>query len=599
MLDLTSIRSITDAVIAFPLRTPTLPPATHTNMYILGTSALTLIDVASPYVDEQDRLYKYLHMRMEQGAYIERIILTHHHQDHIAGVQALVDRYQVPVYAHPANHDLVKFTIDHELNDGEHINISLAETSSSFHQWEVMHTPGHTKGHICLVNHQLSIGIIGDMLASKGSILIHPVEGHMRTYIQQLQRLQSLDLAQLLPSHGLPIMRSDHLIQKYIQHRLMREQKILHALPFVSTSTHSITTPQNTSPEVNHIQLTHGKVSDTNSLGYSLKELVELAYDDAPAIVKKGKNGGLAGLSAEAHLIKLVEDGYAYHHIDQVSQTSVWRRSIADDCLAASMQLHPIQKLDQVMTTLRQKCSWDAKQTLQSLKRYLLEESYEVLDALNHEEDWQSHRDELGDLLLQIIFQSKIREEKDQFALNDVIGAIYEKMIRRHPHVFTHNVYLSEKEAATQWQKIKAEEKKRDGIKKPKGILDTVPKNIPALLHAQLLGEKAAHVGFEWPDLQGPLDKVMEEYHEVLEAIESGIDKEIIAEVGDLLFSIVNVCRHLKISPETALQHSSYVFYKRFSHIEKKLRQTNKRWEDVDLIQLEHYWQEAKELQSK
>ncbi|MFN3197043.1 MAG: nucleoside triphosphate pyrophosphohydrolase [Bradymonadia bacterium] len=230
-------------------------------------------------------------------------------------------------------------------------------------------------------------------------------------------------------------------------------------------------------------------------------------------------------------------------------------------------------------------CPWDQKQTLDSIRRYLLEETYETLDALDSG-DVDAHRDELGDLLMQVVFHGQIRHEEGRFDVADVSQAISDKMVRRHPHVFGDTVYETEEELKRAWSKAKTKEGRVS-------VLDGVPKALPALLRAFQLGNKAASVGFDWPNVEGVVDKIAEEARELTEAKTLG-PEAIEHEMGDLLFSMVNLCRHMKIDPETALQKANLRFEGRFRHVEAGLKAENRTPDDAEIDELEARWQAAK-----
>lgn len=258
---------------------------------------------------------------------------------------------------------------------------------------------------------------------------------------------------------------------------------------------------------------------------------------------------------------------------------------------------HAVGRLARLMHTLRAPggCPWDGEQTLQSLKPYLLEEAYEVLHALEAG-DTNDHKEELGDLLLQVVFQSEIRSESDEFCLSDVAEAIYAKLVRRHPHVFGESAGAENaKEAYGSWEKIKAAERAESG-QRQKGTLDGVPDALPALLRAYRIGEKASSVGFDWNSEDGAVDKLKEELGELQELLTSpSTERERIEEeFGDLLFATVNIARHLKIDPETALRQATFKFQRRFNFIEEALRRDGQHVSDTDLEGLEALWNQAK-----
>ena len=230
-------------------------------------------------------------------------------------------------------------------------------------------------------------------------------------------------------------------------------------------------------------------------------------------------------------------------------------------------------------------CPWDREQDLGTLRHYLVEEAYEVLEVMDGE-DADAHCEELGDLLLQIVFQAQIRREEGAFDLSDVIRSISDKMERRHPHVFGDEEVEDSAAVETRWEEIKKQEGKG-------GVLD-VPSHLPALMQAEKLGKKAAKVGFDWQDEAGPLAKLEEELMELKQALASGEKAAIEAELGDLLFAGVNVGRHAGIRPELALLGTVRRFKERFTHITRRLAETGRTPESASLDELDALWEEAK-----
>ena len=254
-------------------------------------------------------------------------------------------------------------------------------------------------------------------------------------------------------------------------------------------------------------------------------------------------------------------------------------------------------------------CPWDLEQSLRTLKPYLLEESYEALDAIDAlgpaadalpgqspptpNDAIADHRDELGDVLLQVVFQARIAAEMGWYDAHDVATAIADKMVRRHPHVFAEDPSQSVQTAddvVQQWQQIKDQE--RGATKAPKSALDGVPRHMPALQQGRKLGKKAAKTGFDWPDVQGPLAKVDEELAELREAIAAGDIDAIEDELGDVLFALTSVARKTGTDPEQALHRTLKKFKRRFAHVEAQLRAAEQ--SSAPLPQLERWWQEAK-----
>lgn len=253
-------------------------------------------------------------------------------------------------------------------------------------------------------------------------------------------------------------------------------------------------------------------------------------------------------------------------------------------------QTFDLEPLEDVIKTLRSPdgCPWDIVQTHKSLRRNLIEEVYEVIEAIDLEDE-KLLCEELGDLLMQVVFHARMAEEAKMFSMQDVIDGITEKLIRRHPHVFGDVNVKDAGEVLTNWEAIKRAEKKDRT-----SVLDGIPKDLPALMSAYKLQHKAAKVGFDWPDIDPVWDKLEEELHELEEAIADGKVEKIEEELGDVLFTVVNIARFLKIDAEVALTGTNRKFKKRFSYIEAKVKAKHQRWENLSLIDLDELWQEAK-----
>jgi nucleoside triphosphate diphosphatase len=237
-------------------------------------------------------------------------------------------------------------------------------------------------------------------------------------------------------------------------------------------------------------------------------------------------------------------------------------------------------------------CPWDRAQDLLTLRTYLIEEAYEVIEAVEHE-SVAEHKEELGDLLLQVVFQAEIRREEGAFDAADVAHAIADKLVRRHPHVFGGESAAGADQALMRWEEMKAKEKAG------RSVLSGVPRTLPALLRAQRVQEKAQQVGFDWPSVEGPLDKVHEELRELEAAIRENDKAAIEHELGDALFSLVNVARFLDVSAEDALRASLDRFSQRFAHVEAGIRAKNKTLKESTLEEMEALWQEAKALEGR
>ena len=252
-----------------------------------------------------------------------------------------------------------------------------------------------------------------------------------------------------------------------------------------------------------------------------------------------------------------------------------------------------IQPLVDVMRTLREPggCPWDREQTHASIRSNMIEEVYEYLEAVDAE-DTEGMREELGDILMQIVFHARMAEEAGRFDLQDVIDEVVDKLIRRHPHVFGETKVTGSDEVLVNWEAIKKTEKTER-----KHVLDGVTQGLPALLRAYKLQSKAAKVGFDWPDVKGVWDKVQEELAELQEALASGDRAAAENELGDVLFALVNYARHQKIEPEVALNGTNNRFAKRFAHVESCVEASGKAWQDFSLDELDQFWDEAKRLE--
>ena len=260
-----------------------------------------------------------------------------------------------------------------------------------------------------------------------------------------------------------------------------------------------------------------------------------------------------------------------------------------------------IETLLAIMARLRDPdggCPWDLEQDFASIAPYTIEEAYEVADAIERG-DRDELKDELGDLLLQVVFHARMAEEEGSFAFADVVRAICEKMIRRHPHVFGDEGERSAGEVKGRWEEIKAEEKAAKGAKQA-SILDDVPLALPALMRAIKLQNRAARVGFDWPDTSQVIDKLNEEMLELSAELAKGGDADRLEdEMGDLLFVYANLARHLKVDPEAALRRANAKFRRRFGRIEEKLAADGRKPEDSTLEEMDALWNEAKAEERK
>jgi len=249
-----------------------------------------------------------------------------------------------------------------------------------------------------------------------------------------------------------------------------------------------------------------------------------------------------------------------------------------------------ITQLRQIVAALRAPggCPWDREQTHESLRGALVEECYEVIDAIERSDD-RNLREELGDLLLHVVMQAQMADERGVFTLEEVAAGICEKMIRRHPHVFGGQLAETSSDVLRQWEQIKREEKGGSG-----SLLDGLPKTFPSLLRAQNAQKKAARVGFDWPEAEPVFGKIGEEVSEIREAMASGTESRIEAEIGDLLFTAVNLARKLGVDAETALAGATNRFIGRFQFIESELARDGRKVEEASLEELDRIWEKAK-----
>ena len=264
---------------------------------------------------------------------------------------------------------------------------------------------------------------------------------------------------------------------------------------------------------------------------------------------------------------------------------------------------HWFEKLVAIQKRLRDPdgCPWDREQTHHTLRTYLIEEAYEVLDALESGDD-EKFVEELGDLLLQVTFHSQIAAEEGRFEVSDVIRAVHEKMIRRHPHVFGEKRAKDSAEVLKHWHRIKAQERQARGSadpsgaaeQKPESALDGVPRAIPATLEGLQLTKKAARTGFDWDNAEGIFDKLGEETGEIQHALKVGNQRKLEEELGDLLFAAVNLARFLHVDPEIALKNANAKFVRRFHEMERRAADSGRKFEDVPRPEKESLWNAAK-----
>ena len=252
------------------------------------------------------------------------------------------------------------------------------------------------------------------------------------------------------------------------------------------------------------------------------------------------------------------------------------------------LQLEAFERLLNIMDELREQCPWDKKQTLQTLRHLTIEETYELGDAIL-DNDLNEVKKELGDLLLHIVFYAKIGSETNDFDIADVANSICDKLINRHPHIYGDVKVKDEEEVKQNWEKLKLKEGK-------KSVLEGVPKSLPALVKASRIQDKVAGVGFDWEEPEQVWGKLQEELLEFKEEIKANDKDKMEAEFGDVLFSMINYARFLRINPEDALERTNKKFIKRFQYLESKSKELNKSLQDMTLAEMDIFWEEAKKL---
>ncbi len=246
-------------------------------------------------------------------------------------------------------------------------------------------------------------------------------------------------------------------------------------------------------------------------------------------------------------------------------------------------------RLIQIMDDLREKCPWDKKQTIQTLRQLTIEETYELADAIT-DTNWKGIKEELGDLLLHIVFYAKIGTEQNQFSLAEAINGVCEKLISRHPHIYGDVKVNSEEDVKKNWEKLKLKEGKSS-------VLSGVPKSLPSVVKAMRLQEKAKQVGFEWDTREQVWEKVEEEQNELFEAIRLGDVGKMEDELGDVFFSLVNFARFLQVDAENALERTNKKFIKRFTEMENEAFKTGKHLQDMSLEEMDSIWNSIKKKQ--
>ncbi|HSQ45262.1 MAG TPA: nucleoside triphosphate pyrophosphohydrolase [Ginsengibacter sp.] len=248
-----------------------------------------------------------------------------------------------------------------------------------------------------------------------------------------------------------------------------------------------------------------------------------------------------------------------------------------------------IERLVKIMNELREKCPWDKKQTMHTLRQQTIEETFELADAIT-DKDWKGIKEELGDLLLHIIFYAKIADEEKQFSLQEVIDDICEKLIKRHPHIYGNITVKDDEEVKKNWEQIKLSEGK-------KSVLSGVPKSLPAMVKAMRLQEKAKQVGFEWETKEQVWEKIEEEKNELLEAVNEGNNANIEEEAGDLFFSVINYVRFLNVDAENALEITNKKFIKRFTKMEETAAKNGHNLSNMSLKEMDDMWNDIKKQQ--
>tara|TARA_R110002033_G_scaffold164877_1_gene202449 strand:- start:3 stop:779 length:777 start_codon:yes stop_codon:yes gene_type:complete len=253
-----------------------------------------------------------------------------------------------------------------------------------------------------------------------------------------------------------------------------------------------------------------------------------------------------------------------------------------------AQQLEAFNRLLGIMDELREKCPWDKKQTLESLRHLTIEETYELADAIL-DNDLEEIKKELGDVLLHIVFYAKIGSEKKAFDIGDVANAISDKLVDRHPHIYSDVVVKDEEEVKQNWEKLKLKEGKTS-------VLEGVPKSLPAVVKANRIQDKVAGVGFDWEEPQQVWEKVQEELSELNEEIKNNNTENIESEFGDVLFSMINYARFIGVNPENALEKTNKKFIKRFQFLEKAAKKEGKELSDMSLTEMDVHWKKSKEL---
>lgn len=404
-------------------------------------------------------------------------------------------------------------------------------------------------------------------------------------------KLEEADVVYAVP--GNPFV-AESTVEYLIDHVDASQIKVIHGASFID----AIVTTLRVDP-VYGLNIIDGLTIEDSNIDVSADALIIQVYDQRVASDVKLK---LMSYYDDDHEITVVR-GAGIEDEEIIKRVPLFELDRVD-CLdhLTSVYIEAVHPEDRkkffmndligVMKVLRSPdgCPWDREQTHQSLKRYLLEEAYEVLEAIDDEDLW-GLEEELGDLLLQVVFHAEIASENGYFDFNDVITGIYEKMVRRHPHVFNDIHVNDSDEVLVNWEAIKNEEKEEKTVSES---IHNIAKSFPPLLKAEKIQKKMAKVGFDWPEVKGAFDKLREELEELQNAIDSGDSEQISLELGDLLFSAVNVARILKCDPSEALEKTNAKVIKRFTFVEESLLEKGKSLKDESLETMDALWDLSK-----
>jgi tetrapyrrole methylase family protein/MazG family protein len=400
------------------------------------------------------------------------------------------------------------------------------------------------------------------------------------------------DVVYAVPGHPLVAEKSVQLIIKYAQERGI-EVEIIPAISFVDAVVNALKIDP-----IEGLKILDGFQIGVQKPDINVGNIVTQVYNRVTASEIKIKLMEYYNDEQEVYLIRAA----GVKDLERIEAMPLYEIDRADwiDYLT-SLYIPPVKEKKQysfddlldVMSTLRGEngCPWDKEQTHESLKRYLIEEAYEVIDAID-KDDMESLCDELGDVLLQVVFHSQIAKEFGEFDIKDVIHGITNKMIKRHRHIFGNDKCETAEDVLVNWEKIKREEK---NIKTHTENLKAIPTSLPGLIRSYKVQEKAAEVGFDWDKVDDALLKVHEELKEFLQVYKDREEDKIIEELGDLLFAIVNVSRFLGINPEFALTKTIEKFIKRFEYIENTALKNGKKLEEMTLEEMDELWNAAKQ----